>query len=94
VRTKAESPLDYAATQLSRGEAFLQLVITGVEAACSLLDEVRACFKEAGDGFTQSGRMERADAVKKRLALIADALARWAALVREMQPPPEVGHVG
>ena len=65
VRTKLQSPFDYAATQLSRGEAFLQMAVAGVGGPCSL-NQARACFQEAEDSFTQAGRMDLAEAARER----------------------------
>jgi tetratricopeptide (TPR) repeat protein len=70
-RTKAQFPFDYAATQFSRGETFLQLTISGVDRATSL-DQARICFKEAREGFEQSGHAELADKAQRRIDLIAD----------------------
>jgi tetratricopeptide (TPR) repeat protein len=65
VRTKIQSPFDYAATQLSRGEAFLQMAVAGVGDPCSR-NKARACFQEAEDSFTQAGRMDLAEATRER----------------------------
>ena len=70
VRTKIQSPFDYAATQLSRGEAFLQMAVAGVGDPCSL-NQARACFQEAEDSFTQAGRMDLAKAARQRRQRIA-----------------------
>lgn len=65
VRTKIQSRFDYAATQLSRGEVFLQKAIADVGDPCSL-NQARACFQEAEDSFTQAGRMDLAEAARER----------------------------
>ena len=71
-RTKEESPFDYAATQFSRGQAFVRLAARGVGGAHSL-NQARACFAEATDAFLISGQADLADEVKKRFDLIAPA---------------------
>ena len=65
VRTKLQSPFDYAATQLSRGEVFLQMAFADFGDPCSL-NQARACYQEAEDSFTQAGRMDLAEAARKR----------------------------
>jgi tetratricopeptide (TPR) repeat protein len=65
VRTKIQSLFDYAATQLSRGEAFLQKAIADVGDPFSL-NQARAYFQEAEDSFTQAGRMDLAEAARER----------------------------
>jgi tetratricopeptide (TPR) repeat protein len=71
-RTKQESPFDYAATQFSRGQAFVRLAARGVGGAGSL-GQARVCFAEAIDAFLISGQPELAGEVKKRFDLIAPA---------------------
>lgn len=72
VRTKVESPFGYAATQLSRGEAFLQLAITGVKAT-SNLGQARVCFEEAKAGFMEARQPAMAERAQRRLNFIAEA---------------------
>jgi tetratricopeptide (TPR) repeat protein len=71
-RTKEESPFDYAATQFSRGQAFVRLAARGVGGAHSL-DQARVCFAEAIKAFLISGQPDLADEVKKRFDLLAPA---------------------
>ena len=71
LRTREQSPFHYAATQLSRGEAFLRAAITGLGAGAASLAQARVCFEEARDGFTESGEAHLAGAAQQRLELIA-----------------------
>jgi tetratricopeptide (TPR) repeat protein len=77
LRTKLQVPFDYAATQFSRGEAFLQLAISGVDGSASL-NQARACFKEACEGFEQAGRADLANKAQLRLVRIAEVPAQGA----------------
>jgi tetratricopeptide (TPR) repeat protein len=69
VRTREGSPFDYAATQLSRGQALIRLAAHGVGEA-SNLQQARLSFVEAVDAFLESGRTELADEVRKNFALL------------------------
>jgi tetratricopeptide (TPR) repeat protein len=66
MRTKAETPFEYAATQYSRGQAFFRLAMGGIGGASSL-DQARVCFVEAMDAFVLAGEIEFADTVRKNL---------------------------
>ena len=81
-RTKEESPFDYAATQFSRGQAFVRLAARGVGGPCSL-DQARVCFAEAIEAFLISRQPVLADEVKQRLDLISPASRE---VPRELHP--------
>jgi tetratricopeptide (TPR) repeat protein len=69
VRTREGSPFDYAATQLSRGQALMRLAARRVEEA-SNLQQARLSFAEAVEAFLESGRPELADEVRKSFAML------------------------
>jgi tetratricopeptide (TPR) repeat protein len=81
-RTKEQSPFDYAATQFSRGQAFVRLAARGVGGACSL-DQARVCFAEAIEAFLISGQPVLADEAKQRRDLISPASRE---VLRELHP--------
>lgn len=66
MRTREESPFDYAAVQFSRGQALLRLAANGVGDASSV-EQAHICFVEAIDAFLQSGHAELAQEVMKYL---------------------------
>lgn len=76
VRTKVQSQFNYAATQLSRGEAFLQWAVIGF-GGISSLEKAHACFDEARIGFTQCAQTDLAAAAQKRLDFITGSSGEW-----------------
>jgi tetratricopeptide (TPR) repeat protein len=68
-RTRSQCRFDYAATQFSRGQAYLQqaLVCGGDRAAKG---QARVCLEEARDNFRLAGRADLADAAERLLGLV------------------------
>ena len=74
LRSKEDSPFDYAALEFSRGQALLQLAAQGIHVN-SNLDAARVCFAEATDAFHQSGHSDLAGQAMKHLEAIPDCAA-------------------
>jgi tetratricopeptide (TPR) repeat protein len=83
LEVRAKWPFDRAVTQFSRGQAYLQLALRGVEEV-SNLGEARRCFAGAEEGFAQSGHAELAEAARIYFERVSAALPR--------SPAPRVAH--
>jgi tetratricopeptide (TPR) repeat protein len=71
MRTRDESPFDFAAAQFSRGQAHLRLAAQGV-GVTSNLDTARICFVEAIDAFLRSGHTELAQEAIRQLETLPE----------------------
>ncbi|MGE5327246.1 MAG: hypothetical protein ACM3NO_09430 [Deltaproteobacteria bacterium] len=74
MRSRDDSPFDYAALEFSRGQALLRLAEQGVRVSANL-DAARICFAEATQAFLRSGHAELAEKAMKHLEAIPERTA-------------------